>query len=72
MFVVVEGDLYLYKLTTTQIVVIHRYDVVNAGYERLCLVCCLSSGEMNLLALSDYEGNIHVLDLKSINESAVE
>jgi WD40 repeat protein len=48
------------------VVKIFKYDVVSVGFAPLCLVKCLNSGSMNLLATSDFEGNIHILDLNQI------
>lgn len=71
--IVQDGELFLYKVGSDKeksVVQIFKYDVVSVGFAPLCLVKCLNSGSMNLLAASDFEGNIHILDLNQIPNKA--
>ena len=34
------------------------------GYSPLCLVRCLPYSDMNLVAVSDFDCNIHIIDLR--------
>ena len=65
LFTVENGHLCLSKLWTDErgLARCHRYDTTR--YAPLCLVRCLPYGAQELVAVSDFESNVHIISLKN-------
>jgi WD40 repeat protein len=65
MFCIINGELSMNKITKEKMSIIKYHEVKRHGYSPLCLVRSLPYYDMNLVAVSDFDCNIHIIDLRN-------